>query len=66
MDDALRKFHIRTGVLDALRRHGIAHDSPLCAQLEANATIASGDNSRRHQLKERKFPGCRDTKPPPF
>ena len=46
MDDALRKFHIRTGVRDALSRHGIAHDSPLRAQLEANATIAAGDNSR--------------------
>ena len=46
MDDALRKFHIRTGVLDALSRHGIAHDSPLRAQLEVNATIASGDSSR--------------------
>ena len=46
MDNALRKFHIRTGVLDALSRHGIAHDSPLRAQLEANATIGSGDSSR--------------------
>jgi hypothetical protein len=46
MDDPLRKFHIRTGVLDALSRHGIAHDSPLRAKLEANATIAAGNNSR--------------------
>ena len=46
MDHALRRFHIRTGVLDALSRHGIAHDSPLRAQLEANATIAAADNSR--------------------
>jgi hypothetical protein len=46
MDDALRKFHIRTGVLDALSRHGIAHDSPLRAQLEANAIIAGGTDSR--------------------
>jgi hypothetical protein len=46
MDDSLRKFHIRTGVRDALSRHGIADDSPLRAQLEANATIAAGDNSR--------------------
>jgi hypothetical protein len=46
MDDPLRKFHIRSGVLDTLSRHGISHDSPLRAQLEANATIAAGDNSR--------------------
>ncbi len=46
MDDRLRKFHIRTGVLDALSRHGIAHDSPMRAELEANATIAADDNSR--------------------
>jgi len=46
MDDALRKFHIRTGVLDALSRHGIAHDNPMRAALEVNATIAAGDNSR--------------------
>jgi uncharacterized protein YfaP (DUF2135 family) len=46
MDDALRKFHIRTGVLDALSRHGIAHDNPMRAELEANATIAAGDRSR--------------------
>ena len=46
MDDALRKFYIRTGVLDALTRHGIAHDSPLRAKLEANATIAADDSSR--------------------
>src|ERR1700739_2689660 len=46
MDDPLRKFHIRSCVLDALSRHGIAHDSPLRAQLEANATIAVGTDSR--------------------
>jgi hypothetical protein len=46
MDDPLRKFHIRSCVLDALSRHGIAHDSPLRAQLEANATIAAGNDSR--------------------
>jgi hypothetical protein len=46
MDDPLRKFHIRTGVLDALSRHRIAHDDPMRAELEANATIAAGDNSR--------------------
>ncbi|MFZ0864401.1 MAG: hypothetical protein WB781_11115 [Candidatus Sulfotelmatobacter sp.] len=46
MDDPLRKFHLRTGVLDALSRNGIAHDSPLRAQLEANVTIAAGDSSR--------------------
>lgn len=46
MDDPLRKFHIRTGVLDALSRHGIAHNNPLRAQLEANATIAAGTDSR--------------------
>ena len=46
MRDALKQFHIRSCVLDALSRHGIAHDSPLRAQLEANATIASDDNSR--------------------
>ena len=46
MDDALRKFHIRTCVRDALSRHGIAHDNPMCAQLEANATIAASDKSR--------------------
>jgi hypothetical protein len=46
MDDPLRKFHIRTGVRDALSRHGIAHDSPLRARLEAGATIAAGDSSR--------------------
>jgi hypothetical protein len=44
--DALMKFHIRTCVLDALSRHGIAHDSPLCAELEANAIIAGGTDSR--------------------
>ena len=45
MDDPLRKFHIRTCVLDALSRHGIAHDSPLCAKLEVNAIIAAGTDS---------------------
>jgi len=46
MDDALRKYHIRTAVLDAIGRHGIAHDDPMRAELEANATIAAGDPSR--------------------
>ena len=46
MDERLRKFHIRTCVRDALSRHGIALDSPLRAQLEANATIAAGTDSR--------------------
>lgn len=46
MDDALRDFHIRTCVLDALSRHGIAHDNPMRAELEAHATIAAGDRSR--------------------
>jgi hypothetical protein len=46
MDYALERFHVRACVRDALSRHGIAHDSPLRAQLEANATIAAGDNSR--------------------
>lgn len=46
MDDPLRRYHIRTGVRDALSRHGISLDSPLCAELEANATIAAGDPSR--------------------
>jgi hypothetical protein len=46
MDEALRKYHIRSYVLDACSRHGIAHDSPLRAELEANATIAAGDSSR--------------------
>jgi len=46
MRDALREFHIRSCVRDALTRHGIAHDSPLRAQLEANATIAAGADSR--------------------
>jgi hypothetical protein len=46
MDGPLRKSYIRTGVHDALTRHGIAHDSPLRAQLEANATIAAGADSR--------------------
>jgi hypothetical protein len=46
MDDPLRKFHIRNCVRDALAHHGIAHDSPLRAQLEANATIAAGTDSR--------------------
>ena len=46
MDDPLRRFHIRTAVRDALSRHGIAHDSPLRTQLEADATIAAGNDSR--------------------
>ncbi len=46
MDDSLRKFHIRTCVLDALSRNGTAPDRPLRAELEANATIAAGDTSR--------------------
>ena len=46
MDDPLRKFHLRTGVLDALSRHGITHDNPMRAELEANAIIAAGDRSR--------------------
>jgi hypothetical protein len=46
MRDALERFHIRTCVLDALSRHGIAHDSPLRGELEANAIIAADDNSR--------------------
>ena len=46
MDDPLRKFHIGNCVRDALSRHGIAHDSALRSQLEANATIAAGDTSR--------------------
>jgi hypothetical protein len=46
MRDTLKQFHIRSCVRDALSRHGIAHDSALSAQLEANATIASDDNSR--------------------
>jgi len=46
MDYALRKYQIRTGVLDELSRHGIAHDNSLRAELEANATIAAGDSSR--------------------
>jgi hypothetical protein len=46
MSDALKQFHIQSCVRDALSRHGIAHDSPLRAQLEANATIAAGDDSR--------------------
>jgi hypothetical protein len=46
MDDPLRKFHLRTGVLDALSRYGIAHDNPMRAELEANATIVAGDSSR--------------------
>jgi hypothetical protein len=45
MRDALERFHIRSCVLDALSRHDIAHDSPLRAQLEANATIARGTDS---------------------
>jgi hypothetical protein len=46
MKDALKQFHIRTSVLDALTRHGIPHDSPLRAKLEANAIIAADDSSR--------------------
>jgi hypothetical protein len=46
MDHALRKYHIRTGVLDALSRHGIAQNNAMCAELEANATIAAGNSSR--------------------
>jgi len=46
MDYALSKYQIRTGVLDELSRHGIAHDNSLRAELEANATIAAGDSSR--------------------
>jgi len=46
MRDALKQFHIKSCVRDALSRHGIAHDSPLRAQLEANATIAAGESSR--------------------
>jgi len=45
MDYALRKYHIRNAVLDALGRHGIPHDHPMRAELEANATIAAGDPS---------------------
>ena len=45
MRDTLKEFHIRSCVRDALSRHGIAHDSPLRAQLEANATIAGGTDS---------------------
>jgi hypothetical protein len=45
MKDSLREFHIRSCVRDALSRHGIASDSPLRAQLEANATIAAGYRS---------------------
>jgi hypothetical protein len=45
MRDALERFHIRSCVRDALSRHGIAHDSSLRAQLEANATIAAGTDS---------------------
>lgn len=46
MKDAVKEFHIRTCVCDALTRHGIAHDSPLRAKLEANAMIAADDSSR--------------------
>lgn len=46
MDDPLRKYHIGRCVLDALSRHGIPHDNPMRAELEANATIAADDNSR--------------------
>jgi len=46
MRDTLRHFHIRSCVRDALSRHGIAHDNPVRAELEANATIGAGNNSR--------------------
>ena len=46
MRDALKEFHIRSCVRDALSRHGIAHDNPVRAELEANATIGAGNNSR--------------------
>lgn len=46
MRDALERFHIRSCVCDALSRHGIASDNPTRAELEANATIAAGDNFR--------------------
>jgi hypothetical protein len=46
MDDPLRRFHIRSCVLDALSRHGIASNSPLRIKLEANAIIAAGIDSR--------------------
>jgi hypothetical protein len=46
MRDTLRAFHIRSCVRDALSRHGIASDSQLRAKLEANATIAAGNNSQ--------------------
>src|SRR5579864_601963 len=45
MRDSLRQFHIRSCVRDALTRHGIAHNSPLRAQLEASSTIAGGTDS---------------------
>ena len=45
MRDDLRKFHIRTCVLDALSRHRIPHGGSLRASLEANATIAAGTDS---------------------
>ncbi len=46
MDNPLKRFHIRTGVLDALGRYGLAHDNRMRAELEANATIAADNNSR--------------------
>ncbi len=46
MDEPLRKFHLRTAVLDALSRQGIAHDNPMRAELEAHVTIVAGDRSR--------------------
>ncbi|MGB7850851.1 MAG: hypothetical protein WCF73_08235 [Candidatus Sulfotelmatobacter sp.] len=46
MRDALRQFHIRSCVRDALSRHGMARDTPLRARLEADATIAAGTDSR--------------------
>jgi hypothetical protein len=45
MRDRLREFHIHTGVLDACSRNGIPHDSPLRAELEADATVEVGDSS---------------------
>lgn len=45
MRDDLKRFHIRSCVRDALSRHGIPHDSPLRARLEADATIGVGTGS---------------------
>ena len=36
---------IRSCALDAASRHGVAHDSPLRAYLEANGVIGAGNNS---------------------